>query len=341
MNMTGNTILEAAAKHKTVTPVYDFPGCEDLIGIPGTSLLLASVQGPALQTAGRLELVDTQKRATHPLYPAPAASIRFNAETFKGLPEEPPAHFIPHGLTIRPGSNGVHQVYVVHHGERESIEVFQLEMSGPEPKVIWEGSVPTPDSVTGNAVAPAPDKGFVMSRTILPIPKKDGPPPDFDALESTQSSGELWAWNPAAGWSRVDTAGIDLMPNGVELSADGKWIYYADSMRHSFNRLSVGRNPLIKEVLYTGFHTDNVHWSEDRKSLILAGQQGGMRQIVEFFMGKPGVTCGNAMVVRINPETLGTELLVNAEGFSLASGAVEINGKIWIGRIRGTLGCAE
>ena len=37
------------------------------------------------------------------------------------------AAFRAHGLYLKPGDGGVHTVYLVHHGNRESVEVFEPE----------------------------------------------------------------------------------------------------------------------------------------------------------------------------------------------------------------------
>lgn len=337
--MAESAIKESGASLRAEpVPVETFAGTEDLIGIPGTRWLLVSVQGVGLQDTGSLELIDTGTLEKRRLYPSEEAGTDWDGSTYGDGPDQPPEHFIPHGVSIAPGADGVHQLLVVHHGVRESVEIFTLDASGPVPRISWRGCVLTPDAATGNAVAATAD-GFVMTRTDLPIPKKGAPPPDLTPLDTASVSiGEILGWSVHTGWSKIDTGGIDSMPNGIEVSADGNWIYYADSLRHTFNRVSVGRSPLIKEVLNTGVHTDNLHWTPDRKRLILAGQIGTMSSILACFLGKPGATGGNAIAMRIDPETLETETLVDAGGFPLASGAAQIDDKIWMGRIRGTVG---
>lgn len=318
-----------------VAPVGSIEASEDLTGIPGTHWLIVSVRALAPDGEGRLDLVNTSTHAIRALYPSPEAQVRFDAHTFHGQPDRPPERFNPHGLTIRRGANGVHQLLVVHHGVRESVEIFTFDTRDVLPRIHWRGCVLTPGSVTGNGVAPMPD-GFVMTQTTLPIPKKGGRALNFEEIEGGRSIGEVLAWSSRSGWSKVDTGG-DLMPNGIETSADGEWLYYADSVRQTFNRFSFRAGAAKKHVIQTGFHSDNVHWAPDG-SLLLAGQQGTLREIVEYFSGKEGAACGNARVLRIDPQTMSVQPLVDCADFPLASGAVEIQGTLWLGRIRGTIG---
>lgn len=102
---------------------------------------------------------------------------------------------------------------------------------------------------------------------------------------------------------------------------DAVALFYADSVEHTFIRLSLDFAAPRKYVIATGFHSDNVHWSPDG-NLLLAGQVGGLAEIVDYMTGAPGAQHGNARVVRIGPRTMEMTDVVDASDFPLASGAV-------------------
>jgi len=70
---------------------------------------------------------------------------------------------LAHGLFLRPGTNAVHTLYVVHHGNRESIEVFELDARATPPALTWVGCAVAPDPIGLNSVVALPDGGFAAT----------------------------------------------------------------------------------------------------------------------------------------------------------------------------------
>src|SRR5437763_1840392 len=108
-------------------------GPEDLVAVPGSDWVIAS--GDA--APGAITLIDVKKKSASPLYPSRALTERLDARTYDSCPgpidPEEKDKFRAHGLAIRPGQNGVHTLYVVHHGNRESIEVFEFNARATMP----------------------------------------------------------------------------------------------------------------------------------------------------------------------------------------------------------------
>ena len=102
-------------------------GPEDLVAIPGSEWVLAS-SFPA--NNGGLRLIDTRDLSTTVLLPADAPREQLDRATYGSCPgpivSVEKENFSTHGLYVAPGANSVHTVYVVHHGTRESVEVFEL-----------------------------------------------------------------------------------------------------------------------------------------------------------------------------------------------------------------------
>ena len=150
-----------------------------------------------------------------------------------------------------------------------------------------------------------------------------------------EQNGELWEWHAKSGWAKVpgsEAAGA----NGIEVSPDGKWIYVAQWGKQSFLRLSRGKTPVERQEIPLGFRTDNIRWAPDGKMLIVAGQGTVAAQ--------PGAQRGRGqaaqatVVVRVNPQTMTSEELINQApppGLGAASVALPVGDELWVGSFRG------
>ena len=100
-------------------------GPEDLAVIPGAEWVIASGN----QQGGRIQLVSVSDKTATALFPTPARHERLDATTYLTCPgplDETDA-FRAHGLYLRPSPDAIHTLYVVHHGTRESVEVFEVD----------------------------------------------------------------------------------------------------------------------------------------------------------------------------------------------------------------------
>ena len=108
-------------------------GPEDLVAVPGSDWVIAS--GDA--APGAITLIDVRQKTATPLYPSAAVKQRLDAVTYDSCPgpidPEEKDKFRAHGLALRPGRNSLHTSYVVHHGNRESIEVFEFDARARTP----------------------------------------------------------------------------------------------------------------------------------------------------------------------------------------------------------------
>ena len=113
----------------------------------------------------------------------------------------------PHGISLLKRTGGAIQLFVVNHGGRESIEMFELKQSGGTSNLIWHGCVVSMQAF--NDVAAQPDGGFIATHpTALQPPRlnraaREKARPAFD-LFSGQPSGYVSRWT--AGKGRSGTA---------------------------------------------------------------------------------------------------------------------------------------
>ena len=307
-------------------------GPEDLVIVPGNRWLVASAYG----AEGGLHLIDTRQATSVRLFPAASAADRFDRGAYAACPGplqgEDRERFRTHGLYLKPGSGTVHSLYAVHHGARESVEVFELDAGGA-PKVTWRGCVVAPEPIGLNAVVALPDGGLAATN-FDPRPPAGARGGGFSrALIAGERNGEVWEWHAATGWSKVpgsEAAGA----NGLEISTDGKWFYVAQWGNRSFMRLSRGQTPPARQEIPLGFRVDNVRWAPDG-TLLVAGQG-------ELPNPPPGnaagVNVGSSIVGRIDPGTMTYTTLVDVPTgaqINAATVAVQIGDELWTGSFRG------
>src|SRR3989304_6108403 len=106
---------------------------EDLVAVPGSPWVIAS----AYAGNGGIRLVSTRDAVSTLAYPSTSSQDRLDAKVYDSCPGPPDeadkAKFQTHGLAIRSGKNSVHTLYAVHHGKRESVEVFEVDARGKTP----------------------------------------------------------------------------------------------------------------------------------------------------------------------------------------------------------------
>jgi hypothetical protein len=303
--------------------ICGFAGPEDLEAVPGSEWVIAS--GDA--APGAITLVNVRDKTVTPLYPMPVPRQRLDAKTYDSCPgpidPEEKDKFRAHGIAIRPGRNAVHTLYVVHHGNRESIEVFEFDGRAKPPALTWIGCAVAPDPLGLNSVVPLPEGGFATTNFLPRVPAGGRA-----TLPTGQRNGELWEWHTGAGWKKVPGSEASGA-NGIEISKDGKWFYMAGWGSQTFIRFSRGQTPPKRDDIPVGFRLDNLRWAPDG-SLIGAGQEVPPN-------GAPGAM--TSRVIRIDPNTLKVQDVIrhpaNDDVFSFATGAIEVGKEIWVGSVRG------
>jgi hypothetical protein len=274
------------------------------------------VVASAFGGSGGVNLIRVSDKTSMKVYPAASAKDRFDAKTYAACPGPPdPLKFTSHGLSLVPGRGNVHRLFVVGHGAREAIEVFDLDARPTTPVLTWIGCAVAADPIGLNSVRGLADGGFIASN-FLP---RGGTQAATQQMMTGEKNGELWEWHTASGWKKVpgsDAAGA----NGLEMAADGKTLYVAAWGSQSFFRLSRGAAKPVRDEIPLGFRVDNIRWARDG-SILAAGQ---------------GV--GQTVVVKVDPRTLTVkEILKRPAGNGFAGGtvAVEVGDSYWIGSFAG------
>ena len=287
---------------------------EDLVVVPGDRWVVASSY-----TGSGINLIRVSDRASVRAYPSPTARRRPDEKRYAGCPGPPDgsagAQFSTHGLWLQPGTGPVYTLFVVGHGSRESIEVFELDTQPAAPIVTWVGCAIAPEPIGLNSVRGLPDGGFIATNFLA----RSGPADLRDRLIAGERNGELWEWHNGAGWKKVPGSEASGA-NGIEISNDGRWYYVAAWGSQSFFRLSRNVATPTRDEIRLGFRVDNIRWARDG-SLYAAGQ-----------------TDTATVIVKINPDTLAVREVyrrTDNPGFRAGTVAVEVGDSVWVGSYMG------
>jgi hypothetical protein len=195
-----------------------------------------------------------------------------------------------HGTSLVKRSNGAWQYYVVNHGGRESIEMFELKMGTAGPSLFWHGCVIAEKAY--NDVAALADGGYVATHpTGIPTP------PGANIFDG-QPTGWVSRWTPGKGESELPGTRFGY-PNGVIATADGRFAYYAAWTNKAIHKYDLRAG---KEVSVTplGFMPDNITWTK-KGQLLAAGVKGARGNCPET--GKTPCIMGFG-VAQLNPSDM-------------------------------------
>ena len=283
---------------------------EDLAVVPNSDWLIASGN----QEGGRIQLVSISGKTARVLFPVQSGSERLDSETYPTCPgpvdPQEGDEFRAHGLYLKSISDKLHELYVVHHGFRESIEVFEIDVGEGSPSLTWVGCAIPPMGTTLNAVVGLPDGGFATTATRL----------------AGEISSAVMEWHSGTGWEIVPGS-EGIRPNGLEVSEEGEWFYVAAWRDERLIRLSRGKTPSRKDIVELGFRPDNLRLAPD--GLIYATGHTNFREPTEA-----------SNVARVDPKTLEFERIFRhpyIEGFAAATTAIPIGSEIWLGTNRGEM----
>jgi len=307
---------------------------EDLVLIPGTKWIVASGFGGSVS----LYLIDSEQKTWENFYPADEPRARQNMAIYGACPGSPdPSSFVAHGLNIQPGADGHSTLYVVGHGDREAIEVFDVDASGDVPVLTWTGCVMTPDGMEANSVASLADGSLLAT-----IPLHTGILINEAFLG--KPTGAVYQWSPGdAGFAKIEGTEMPY-GNGIEVSNDGQEFYVASSGLQKVLAFS-NSNPtrLLRSSKALSFVPDNLHMSSDG-SLITAGLEivdpvcGDVQMSLEFDLGEFASCPRPFTVLAIDPQTMQDSVLASSpahENFSNITMALEVGPELWIGTFAG------
>jgi hypothetical protein len=290
-----------------VTYLCGFVVPEDVVNLESTGLALAGGH----RAPGHMYLIDPATGESSELIHTAAFSQQHDMNAYPGCPGPLNTQsFDVHGISVTPTAAREFTLYTTSHGEREAIEIYDLDLSGASPSLTWTGCVMLAQDGYHNAVIRLDDGGFVATRM------RDSDVNNAD-VRPGQITGRLFEWHPGGRVQAI--AGTDLsLPNGIDISPDQRYLYVAASGTNEIVRFDRSVTPIGKQSVSVPMRPDNIHW-DGNGMLLSAG-------------GTP--PNGGWAAVEIDPDTLAVTVLGSVDGaasMQRASAATRVGDEIWVG----------
>lgn len=289
---------------------------EDVVALPGGRLVLTGAM--VADGSGGLELIDVTSKAKRRLYPLAGAGVRPDKRLYPDCAGPPdPQRFAAHGLSLRPRAAGGADLYVVGHGGREAIEVFDLTL-GPNPSVTWVGCVNAPMGASLNSVVGL-GNGEILATSIFEAPTT------FQDVFAGRPTGNVYARKAGEPFRALPNTHLSG-DNGIEVSPDGRWLFVAATGERKVYRYERANMAAAPAVAVVDILPDNLRWAPDGR-LLTAGEGP--------VAGCTGPSCAMQFAVAaITPASMKVETLVSAPSgpaFSGLSGAIIVGDSVWLG----------
>jgi sugar lactone lactonase YvrE len=316
-------------RSKEIQPICGMHGPEDIELTPDGKYLLISELPPDFThpaSGDGLLLVDLADNRVRPL------RITSEPETAWGEPSctAPPGQLGSHGIHVSKRSDGRMELLVVNHAERESIEAFELRSDAEGYKAVWHGCVTHPTGLL-NDVAATGDGGFIASVTMEKtlLTRKDV----VDVLLSAVDTGYLVEWHPGTGLSRLANSEAPGN-NGVQLSADGHFVYFAAWTKKQIRRYD-RQAQRVTQIVEVPFYPDNLSVRGD--GVLIATGLDELESWRACTLAHSSFCETGFTVMTLNPSTLATELLYRGKPGILwgASVAIQVTNRLYVGASKG------
>jgi hypothetical protein len=311
-----------------ITPICGVHAPEDIELLPDDRHLLIS-EFPAdfsRVTGDGLLLVDL---ATHRVQ---TLTISTHPETGWGDRgcNAAPAHFGSHGIHLSKRNDGRTELLVVNHGERESIEELELIHTPSGYRAVWRGCVTNRDGLF-NDVAATGDRGFIA--TVMMSKAAWDRSDLLDIMVSGVDTGYLVEWHPGGSLTRLPNSEAPIA-NGVQLSTDRRFIYYAAWSGKQIRKYDRQTGHVV-ETANVPFYPDNISVRADG-TLIVTGMDE-LQSWKACVLAKSSFCETGFTVVTLDPVTLDVRPLYHAPPgtLSAASVAVQVRNSLYVGSAMG------
>jgi hypothetical protein len=303
---------------------------EDIVQLGDSQWLIVSgmsAQGQGTSTPGRIYLVDHEQKTHDEWFPAANPVMRADSDTFGACPGPlNTQNFSAHGLALSDESNGRYRLYMTSHGEREAIEVFDVDASGSRPEIAWIGCVVLPDRTFSNSVAILSDGGFVTTKMMDPTAENG-----FAGILAGEISGNVYEWHPGGEVEAVE--GTELSgANGIVVSPDERYMYVAAIGSRDIVRFDREADPIEKESVTIDVRPDNLRWSDEGTLYTVGGNFVPPEEC-------QGPQCATGWsVIEIDPDTLEATRVTGVDqnaALQGASTALPVGDEIWVGTFSG------
>lgn len=293
------------------TPLCGWQNPEDMAALPdGRHVIVSEYGGMNGEQAGTLALLDVETGRRTVLYDG-GSTAEAGSWGAAGCAETAAGVFSPHGIHLSRRAGGKLQLLAVQHGDRDSVEMFQVVEDGVGWSLRWRGCVIGPEGSLLNDVAGTPDGGFLVTHMF---PRREGSPGMMvEAAKVTlfgAETGHVLAWRPGAGFHRL--AGSEgAIANGIEISPDGSTAFVNYSMAGEVRVIDVAGGG-VKGSLTDLPPLDNASWAPDGR-LLVAGGLGDTLDMMACESIEAGACPAAFAIIAVDPVTMESETVFESD----------------------------
>ena len=308
---------------------------EDLIETAsGAVIVSAMAENPGeSDSAGSLYYLDPETSEFTAAWPSENVVVEHNTEQF-GECSGPLAdnETSPHGVALEATDDGTELLYVVNHGARESIEIFEVADSGKAPEMTWIGCVELPEGSFGNGVAADPDTdGFYVTHFLNPADMES----EFQRAFNGQDTGHVLHWTPEAGWTQLPESTMST-PNGIAVPENGQSLYVASWGGRKLVEMDPSSGAILNETS-TEIMPDNLRYTESGTILVTGQVIDSFETFVSYeFEGLEPESRYD--ILELDPTTFSTTVFAegSVDGFGNPTTALPVGDKVFVGAVAGT-----
>jgi len=312
-----------------LTPFCGIHQPEDITPLPDGKAMLVSEMNLAIDNQmhmtwgpGRLSVLDLATGRLRALYPTETGRAG-HADWGDPACKSVGAAFSPHGINLSRRADGKWQLLAVNHGQQNSIEFFEVKGKGADLHLDWRGCVRVPDATSLNDVAALPAGGFVT--TVMAFGEGENMiATALKAAEQGLNTGFVLRWRPGIGQDLLPSS-IMPMPNGIEVSPDGKSVFVASFRTEGeVRKIDLATGAVVGAVKIS--KPDNLSWGTSGRLTVATGP-------VPDVTCKKGEPCPTRFdIIAINPAGMTRETIFSRADLPLdnVSVAVELGNAFYV-----------
>lgn len=320
--------LASCGVHGDIEVLCGTTAPEDLEITPDGKFLIATQflgQGRGGPVGGGMALFDLGKKTYSKMAGTPEADKTWGDPACPGPIGEA---LLSHGSSLAKRRDGAWALYVVNHGGRESIEMYELKQAAGTWAMAWRGCKVGAHAY--NDVAILPDGGFVGSYPSGLVPA-GGAAPNPGA--NPGPTGYVGRWTPGKGESEV--MGTRLRgPNGVSASSDGRYIFVNEFQTRVVHKIDLNDGKEAGSVMLD-FLPDNLTWTKQGR-LLAAGVKGARGECPEG-SGRPCIQ--GFGIAEIDPAKMQARTVFDSATreplIEAVSVAFKVDNAVYVGAFRG------
>lgn len=298
-------------------PLCGWQRPEDMELLPdGKTLIVSQMEIGHGKVPGDIALLDTVTGEKHGIQIEQASDELWGDQQCS---ESVGNHLGPHGIHLSTRADGRQQLLVVNHGQRESVEFYEVNQVAEQYQLQWRGCAEAPKGSFLNDVVALPNGGFATTHMFT---KGDSPVGTLNLTELKAlfgfNPGHLLHWNLDAGYQRLGDFSGDY-PNGLQISADGEYLFINLWAESKVKKLQLASGEVVGEADVT--HPDNSQWDGEGR-LLVTGHDFTLNDLRVCTDLDEGTCPGAFEIMSVDTATMTSQSLMRIEGAPMGAGTV-------------------